>query len=143
MGDRFLRRSAPLPRPVTSPDGAADLLALAGIGPVWGVASQDLNATLLAWPAGHLVDEHVNPELDVLLVVLAGGGDVRVDARSHSVAGGSAVLIEKGRARSIRVGPDGIRYLSVHRRRGPLELTDERQASAPRAPARPPRAELA
>ena len=30
-----------------------DLLSTTGTGPVWGMASNDLNATLLAWPPGH------------------------------------------------------------------------------------------
>jgi quercetin dioxygenase-like cupin family protein len=102
------------------------LLDLAGIGPLWGVASEDLNATLLSWPPGHVVEEHVNAELDVLLLVLDGSGEVTVDARDHAVGRGSAVLIEKGRARSVRAGASGIRYLSVHRRRAPLRLTDAR-----------------
>jgi quercetin dioxygenase-like cupin family protein len=103
------------------------LLELEGEGPVWGLASRDLNATLLAWSAGHTIAEHVNTEVDVLLVVIDGGGQMAVDGRQHTLTRGSAVLIEKGSARQIRAGADGIRYLSVHRRRGPLQLTDARQ----------------
>ena len=51
----------------------ADLLQPQGSGPLWGIASNDLNATLLVWPAGHEVAEHTNTELDVLLIVLEGG----------------------------------------------------------------------
>lgn len=29
-----------------------DLRRACGIGPLWGLASEDLNATLLSWPAG-------------------------------------------------------------------------------------------
>lgn len=99
-----------------------DLLAASGTGPVWSLASDDLNATALAWPAGHEIAEHVNDELDVLLVVLEGDGTVRVDGEDHALAGGHAVLVPKGAARSIRAGAAGIRYLSVHRRRGPLQI---------------------
>jgi len=35
----------------------------AGSGPLWGMASHDLNATLLAWGAGEALAEHVNVEL--------------------------------------------------------------------------------
>jgi iron-sulfur cluster repair protein YtfE (RIC family) len=38
--------------------------ALAG-GPIWGQASDDLNATLLAWGAGDGPGEHVNDEREV------------------------------------------------------------------------------
>ena len=72
------------------------------------MASSDLNATLLAWPAGHSIDEHT-AELDVLVMVLGGDGVVTIDQRAHTVSAGSALLIEKGRARTIRAGPDGIR----------------------------------
>ena len=51
---------------------AVDLAAGAATGPLWGMASEELNATLLAWPAGHEVPEHVNAERDVLVVVLVG-----------------------------------------------------------------------
>lgn len=52
---------------------AIDLTAPAGVGPLWGMASNDLNATLLSWPADHQLAEHVNGDLDVFVVVLAEG----------------------------------------------------------------------
>lgn len=99
-----------------------DLLNAAGTGPVWGMASSDLNATLLVWPAGHELAEHTNTERDVLLVVLAGGGVATVDGREHDLTAGSALLVEKGTSRSIRAGDQGVRYLSVHTRRGALQI---------------------
>jgi quercetin dioxygenase-like cupin family protein len=105
-----------------STQGPSDLLAAAGTGPVWGLASDDLNATVLAWPAGHEVAEHVNAELDVLLVVLEGEGTASVDGSEHGLSAGHALLIPKGSTRAIRAGAAGVRYLSVHRRRGPLQI---------------------
>jgi quercetin dioxygenase-like cupin family protein len=99
-----------------------DLLAGAGAGPLWGTASEDLNATLLAWPAGAGTPEHVNDERDVLLVALAGSGTLTLDGEEVPIALGSAAMIEKGRRRRIEAGPDGIRYLTVHRRRGGLSI---------------------
>jgi uncharacterized cupin superfamily protein len=103
-------------------DAVVDLLGRHGTGPVCGMASTDLNATLLVWPAGHDLAEHTNTELDVLLVVLGGGGVAIVDGREHALAPGTALLIEKGSTRSIHAGADGVRYLSVHRRRGRLQI---------------------
>jgi uncharacterized cupin superfamily protein len=100
-----------------------DLTAGAGPGPVWGMASNDLNATLLTWPGGHEVAEHVNAELDVLVVVLAGDGVVTIDGRPHELRAAQAILIERGCSRAIRAGSGGLRYLSIHRRRGPLQIT--------------------
>jgi hypothetical protein len=55
-----------------------------------GMASTDLNATLLAWPPGHEVAEHVNAELDVLVIVLDGHGSATIDGESHDLAGRAA-----------------------------------------------------
>ena len=99
-----------------------DLLGPEGTGPLWGTASEDLNATLLVWPAGHVVAEHVNAELDVLLVALQGSAAVTVDGREHALRADHALLVPKGAARTIRAGAGGVRYLSVHRRRGPLQI---------------------
>jgi len=68
------------------------------------MASHDLNATLLAWPPRHEVVEHINAELDVLVIVLDGDGSAIVDGETHDLAAGTAILI------------------SVHRRRGPLQI---------------------
>jgi quercetin dioxygenase-like cupin family protein len=104
------------------PEAVVDLLSGTGTGPLWGMASRDLNATLLAWPPGHEVAEHANTEVDVLLVVLGGGGVVVIDQRKHALAPGHVLLVEKGSSRTIRAGADGLRYLSVHKRRGPLTV---------------------
>ena len=91
-----------------------------GVGPLWGMQSDELNATLLEWPPGGGVAEHVNDELEVLLLVIAGSARVRLDGREHELAAGSLLLVPRGCSRSVAAGSDGVRYLSVHRRRAPL-----------------------
>ena len=111
--------------PETDPDaveGPVDLLGVAGTGPMWGMASTDLNATLLVWPPGHALAEYVNGELDVLIVTLGGHGHVVIDGAPHDLAAGSAILIPRGSRRAITAGDGGVRYLSIHRRRGPLQI---------------------
>jgi mannose-6-phosphate isomerase-like protein (cupin superfamily) len=103
-------------------EGPVDLTGRTGTGPVWGMAAEDLNATLLSWPGGHTVAEHVNAELDVLMVVLEGSATVTVGGREHALRSQQALLVPKGEQRSIRAGADGVRYLTVHRRRGPLQI---------------------
>jgi quercetin dioxygenase-like cupin family protein len=98
------------------------LLAPSGSGPLWGTASDDLNATLLAWPAGAGTPEHVNDERDVLVVVIEGGGSLEVDGEELAVGAGDAVLVPKGSRRRASAGSGGIRYLSVHLRRGGLQI---------------------
>ncbi|MDP1846818.1 MAG: hypothetical protein Q8K79_03415 [Solirubrobacteraceae bacterium] len=99
-----------------------DLAAGEGSGPLWGMASDDLNATLLAWPAGEGVAEHVNAELDVLVVVLEGSAAVMIDGAPHGLVAPAAILVPRGAPRAIEAGDGGVRYLSVHRRRGPLQI---------------------
>ncbi|MCW2999766.1 MAG: Cupin 2, conserved barrel [Solirubrobacterales bacterium] len=99
-----------------------DLLSPVGTGPLWGLASADLNATLLVWEAGHEIARHVNAERDVLLVVLEGTAEVVIGDEEHHLAGGSALLVERGASRVFRAGAGGVRVLSVHRARGPLQI---------------------
>lgn len=91
-------------------------------GPVWGHASDDLNATLLAWEAGAGPPEHVNDERDVLVFVADGSATVTVDGEERELRRGEALIVEKGRRRSIAAGSHGVRYLSVHLRRPPLQI---------------------
>jgi mannose-6-phosphate isomerase-like protein (cupin superfamily) len=91
-------------------------------GPVWGVETEDLNATILEWPPGADLAVHVNDECDVLLVVLAGSVGVEIDGEPNDAGAGEVVVIRKGSARRIRVGPEGTRYLTVHRRRRGLAI---------------------
>jgi len=103
-------------------DPVVDLLAPLGRGPLWGAETDDFNATLLAWGAGEGTPDHVNAECDVLMLVLAGSAAVTLDGDSHAVRTGDVVILRKGHARRIAAGPEGVRYLSVHLRRGPLRI---------------------
>lgn len=91
-------------------------------GPLWGLASDDLNATLLAWREGGGPAEHVNDERDVLIFVVAGSANVSVDGEAEELHAGRGLIIEKARRRSIAAGAHGVRYLSVHLRRPPLQI---------------------
>ena len=100
---------------------AVDLARVgSGSGPRWGLESADLNATLLAWPPGHAIAEHSNSELDVVLILLQGSACVAVDGIDHHLTAEHLLLIPRGSVRGITAGSDGARYLSIHRRRGPL-----------------------
>jgi quercetin dioxygenase-like cupin family protein len=64
----------------------------------------------------------VNGERDVLVLVLAGSACVTIDSTPHEMYGGDVVIVEKGLKRRITAGAEGVRYLSVHRRRAPLQI---------------------
>jgi mannose-6-phosphate isomerase-like protein (cupin superfamily) len=93
-----------------------------GGGPVWGAASADLNATLLEWPAGEGPPEYVNDERDVLYVVVAGSAQLLVGGELRELSAGEATIVDKGARRALVAGPEGVRYLTAHTRRGGLEL---------------------
>jgi quercetin dioxygenase-like cupin family protein len=90
-------------------------------GPVWGAESEELNATLLEWPAGGGPGETVS-KLDVLYVVVDGALTLSVDGDPHELAAGEALIVPKDVPRRPVAGPDGVRYLTAHRRRGLLGL---------------------
>jgi hemerythrin-like domain-containing protein len=87
-----------------------------------GLASDELNATPLSWKAGTGPPEHVNEERDVLVVVLDGSATLSIDGEERELARSEAAIIAKGRRRKITAGRDGVRYLSIHRRRPPLQI---------------------
>lgn len=85
-----------------------------------GAESEDLDVTMLVWPAGKQIERHVNNEVDVAMVFIEGSAVVTVEAEEISVEAGQVVLVEKGRARSLTAGPEGVRYVTVHKRRRKL-----------------------
>ena len=89
---------------------------------MWGAESADLNATLLEWPAGEGPPEHVNESLDVLYVVVAGAATLTIDGAPRNLGAGEAAIVGKGARRGLVAGPDGVRYLTAHVRRGGLQL---------------------
>ena len=102
-----------------------ELAAAAGgrEGSIWTLdESGDLNANLVRFDKGDGVGEHVNEEVDVLLVGVAGSGFVRVSGEEHTLCAGTLVFVPKGAGRSTVALSDCFAYLTIHRRRGPLKI---------------------
>jgi len=92
-------------------------------GVQWALeASDDLNANLVVLGAGGGIGEHVNDAVDVVLVVLAGSGRAIVDGEEVALAPHVVAHLPKGARRQVVAGAEGLRYLTVHRRRGPLAI---------------------
>ena len=106
---------------------ATDLGAVPLVGPdgvVWALEPRfDLNANLVRLAPGGSVGEHRNTEVDVVVVVLAGAGTVTADGRGVDIGADHLVVIPRGAARSIAAGDQGLLYVTVHRQRGPLQVT--------------------
>jgi quercetin dioxygenase-like cupin family protein len=108
---------------VTTVVQLADVLAEEGDGVHWTLPEpSDLNANLVRLAAGSSIPEHVNTEVDVLLVVLAGAGTLRVDGRDAPLGPGTLAHLAKGSARAVFAGGGGLSYVTVHRRRGHLQV---------------------
>jgi quercetin dioxygenase-like cupin family protein len=101
---------------------AALARAVTAPGAVWTRHSEDLDINLLVFAAGEGVAEHVNDEVDVLLVAIVGAGAVNVDGTRHILNAGQAIVIPKGAQRSINGVSPRFAYLSSHRRRDGLQL---------------------
>jgi quercetin dioxygenase-like cupin family protein len=96
-----------------------------GPGVVWTLEEGDeLNANLVRFPAGEGVGEHVNNEVDVLVLGVSGTGTVRVEEDEYALTNGTLVFVPRGATRSTRGDSDDFAYLTVHRRRGPVRLGD-------------------
>lgn len=110
----------PSPRLVVEPD----VDAATGVGGVvWKLPhAGDLDGNLVRLAAGRSIDEHVNDEVDVLVVVRAGGGELVVDGERHALGSTTVALVPRGSRRSIIAGDAGITYLSIHRRREGLAV---------------------
>lgn len=112
----------------TGPDvddaGIVDLVAIARMaateGAAWTRRSEDLDVNLLVFAAGEGVAEHVNAEVDVLLIGILGSGVVTMDGAYHVLRAGHVLVIPKGARRSTRSQEGPFAYLTCHRRRGGL-----------------------
>lgn len=107
-------------RPPPPVDLAALLAAAAGPGPAWSLETDDLDVNLLRFDGGAGVPEHVNTEVDVFGVVVAGEGVLEVDGAAFPLLPGRAFLVSKGARRAIRSAGGPFAYVTCHRRRGRL-----------------------
>lgn len=89
-------------------------------GAIWSLNSEQLNVNLMRLETGAGIPEHVNGELDVLLAVFEGAGELTVDGEAHALGPGVALVIPRGARRALRSLRGPLVYLSAHRQRGGL-----------------------
>jgi quercetin dioxygenase-like cupin family protein len=106
-----------MPDPVPPVDLAS--LAAGGNHPgaLWRLDEEDLQANLIWLGRGDRIESHRNDEVDVLVVVISGRGELTLDGQVHPLAPMILAHIPKGTVRAL-VAIDGpLSYVSVHRRR--------------------------
>lgn len=92
-------------------------------GPIWSATSEQLNVNLLRLQAGDGIVPHLNNELDVVMVVLAGAGELLIGNEWQPFVAGQIVLVPRGVQRAIRCESGNVVYLTCHQRRGGLMPT--------------------
>jgi len=115
LADTTTLASSPAP---DEPD-AAD-----GSGAVWrlDVAERDLDSNVIALPPGGGIDAHTGPDLDVLIHVITGSGRLIGENAAVDLHPGVLLWLPRRSRRQFAAGPDGLRYLTVHRRRPALSV---------------------
>lgn len=111
----------------TGPPSVVDLRTRArangGNRLAWSSQGEELSVNLIAFAAGDGVAEHVNDEVEVLLVGVTGEGIVAIDERQQVLRAGNALLIPRGTRRSTRATTCCFAYLTCHRHRSGLRPT--------------------
>lgn len=93
-------------------------------GAVWKLQARerDLDSNIVALRPEESIDAHIGPDLDVLMHVLAGGGSLATELTTIGLVPGHLLWLPRRSRRQITAGADGLRYLTVHRRRQALVL---------------------
>jgi quercetin dioxygenase-like cupin family protein len=106
-----------------------DVQALAALqdapaGALWRLAEsgRQLDANVVHLPAGGRVGTHAEPDLDVLLLVVAGDGTMDTVEGPMALAGGALCWLPHGSTRSVSAGAGGLTYVTVHRRRPGMQI---------------------
>ncbi len=122
--------STPLPRVLA--DTTALSTAAGATGVIWKLRmrERDLDSNIIALSPGAIIDAHAGPEVDVLIHVLAGSGQLATELDALTLRTGSLTWLPRRSRRQFTAGPEGLKYLTVHQRRRALTL-----ATAPPAPA--------
>lgn len=97
-------------------------------GAVWKLEARDrdLDSNIIALPPGGGIAAHTGPDLDVLVHVLAGGGQLTTERGVLDLRPGALLWLPRRSRRQFDAGPDGLRYLTVHQRRQSLVLDTSR-----------------
>ncbi|MGW8064065.1 hypothetical protein ACVV2G_17765 [Streptomyces ziwulingensis] len=93
-------------------------------GALWRLAEpgRQLDANVVRIPPAGRVDTHTEPDLDVLLLVLDGGAALVLPDDRRPLRPGALTWLPSGSTRAVLAGPDGVTYLTVHRRRPGMRI---------------------
>jgi uncharacterized protein (DUF2249 family)/quercetin dioxygenase-like cupin family protein len=123
--------STPLPRVLCDTAAVAADDRPDVTGAVWKLQrrDRDLDSNVIVLPPDGSIRAHAGPDLDVLIHVISGNGQLVTELDTLDLAPGALVWLPRRSRREFVAGPDGLGYLAVHRRRQALVL----DAPPPRA----------
>jgi uncharacterized protein (DUF2249 family)/quercetin dioxygenase-like cupin family protein len=116
--------STPLPR-ILADTTALGTTAAGATGVIWKLQmrERDLDSNVIALAPGATIDAHAGPDVDVLIHVLAGSGQLSTELDTLALRTGTLIWLPRRSRRQFAAGPDGLKYLTVHQRRQALTLT--------------------
>lgn len=115
---------APVPATATADTTPATATADT-TGVLWKLQmrQRDLDSNIIALAPDAAIDAHAGPDVDVLIHVLAGSGQLITELTTLELRAGALVWLPRRSRRQFTAGPGGLRYLTVHQRRQALTLT--------------------
>ncbi|MFG2342216.1 hypothetical protein [Streptomyces yangpuensis] len=102
-------------------------------GALWRLEAADrqLDANLVRHLPGTGGAAYVEDEVDVMLVVVGGGGTLTLDGTRSPLSPGFLGLLPRGTSRSLLAGPEGLLVLTVHNRRRGMSIGRSTPAAPP------------
>ncbi|WP_214317689.1 DUF2249 domain-containing protein [Nonomuraea sediminis] len=93
-------------------------------GAVWKLqmSRRDLDSNIIHLQPNATIEAHAGPDLDVLLLVLSGAGELETELNALTLRPESLVWLPRHSRRRFTAGANGLTYLTVHQRRQPLVL---------------------
>ncbi|ATG54649.1 cupin [Brachybacterium ginsengisoli] len=93
-------------------------------GAVWSITEpeRELDSNLIRLPPGDGIPSHLGAEVDTLVHVVRGSGTLLGEDGEEPLRPGDVALLPRRTVRGFRAGPDGLEYLTVHRRRQSLQI---------------------
>ncbi|WP_030770085.1 zinc ribbon domain-containing protein [Streptomyces sp. NRRL F-2664] len=118
---------------VTTVAGLLAAVAQGESGALWRLegADRQLDANLVRHLPGTGGAAYTEDEVDVLLVVVAGGGTLTLDGTTSRLTPGFLGLLPRGTSRALLAGPEGLLVLTAHRRRRGMSIGRTTPTTAP------------
>ena len=119
------RASTALPRIVANTPALFDSAAGQAGGSVWQLepGARDLDSNIIILPPDDEIAAHGGPDLDVLILVLDGSGELETELNRIGLQQGSVLWLPKKAQRRFIAGPEGLKYLTVHQRKTTLNIS--------------------